>query len=162
MSSPGSVLELAHPPKLFALHASREVGVALNLLLPAGDACNRQPLARLPRLGNAPVGVDRLAIYHRLAVTAVIVLVAETLPWYLDRSDESWEEVRACPDLGPQTVLDRDGIRDIGAGRRRGHVRSAVTGSVLRVSVETVVPGSWKWHMMQRFLRRVFHRIPTG
>lgn len=107
-STSGSILELANPPKLLTLDTPWVVRVALDLLLPARHARDRQPLAWLARLGDTPVRVDGLPVDHCLAVAAVVVEIAQSLTWQLSRPHKPRQEVGSRPDLGAQSVLGRD------------------------------------------------------
>ena len=48
--------------------------------------------------------VDGLAIDDRLAVAPIIVEITHALPRHLGGPNESGQEMRASPDLGPQPV----------------------------------------------------------
>ena len=63
--------------------ALRIARLALDLLLPARQACLSQTLSWLPCFGDAPRWVDRLSIYDGAAVCSVLVDVAEALALYL-------------------------------------------------------------------------------
>jgi hypothetical protein len=83
------VFEFAHPPKLLALHATRIVWVALDLLFSASDASYGQPLSRLPGFRDTPMGIDNLTINHRLAVGSIVVKVTHSFTWYFGLANKT-------------------------------------------------------------------------
>ena len=102
------ILELANPPELLTLDTPRVVRITLDLLLPTRHARDRQPLAWLARLGDAPVRVDGLPINHCLAVAPVVVKIAQSLARQLSRPHKPRQEVSSRPNFGAQPVLGRD------------------------------------------------------
>jgi hypothetical protein len=62
------------------------------------------------------MGVDSFAIDMGLAMSPIIVKVAETLPWNLSLPDETWKELGAGPDLWSKSVPGGNRLGDDGAG----------------------------------------------
>ncbi len=94
------VLEFANTAEFLALYTPWVIGIALDLLLPAGYAGNRQSLPRFSRLGYTPVGIYRLSVNNCLTMTSIIVKVAETFTGDFGCAHESRQEVRSRPNFG--------------------------------------------------------------
>ena len=94
------ILELAESAKLLALHAFRIVGITLDLLLPASQACDGETFPRLARLSDAPMCRNLLAVDDGLAVGSVVVEVAPPFARHESLTQKTWQEVRASPDAG--------------------------------------------------------------
>jgi hypothetical protein len=158
------VLELADASKLVTLDASRVVGIALDLLLPTGDAGDCQPLPGLPGLGDAPVRVDGLSVDDAFAVAAVVVEVAEPFTRYVGRSHKSGQEVGSCPDLWTEPVLHGNDLGRHGAhGSGRQREWPGMAGPVLQVGrpafARAFLAGELRWKAVEGAAERV--DLPT-
>ena len=83
------ILELAESAELLALHAFRVVGITLDLLLTTGQTSDGETLARLARLGDAPVCRDGLAIDESLAMRAIVIEVTRAFTGHLSLTEKS-------------------------------------------------------------------------
>lgn len=141
MTASWCILELADSSKLLTLHTSREVRVALDLLLSAGYAGNGQSLPGLASLRDSPMGVNGLAVDHGFAVAAIVIKVAETLTWYLGSPHETGEKVCSCPNLRAKAILCRNALGGRCASWCWGWV---LVGCTLVLVAVVSVPVSWE------------------
>lgn len=151
------VLEFAGPTKLFALNAARVVRVTLDFLLPTRHTGNGQPLPRLPRLCDTPVGINSLPVDNGLAMATVVVEVAQALSRHLRRSHKSGEKMCPRPDPGAEPIPRRHALgrsrRGTDRGGRRGKVnrcRGGRAGSQsdrpgLMLVIDGLLPTRWSW-----------------
>jgi hypothetical protein len=73
------------------------VRVTLDLLLPARNTGDREPLPWLPGLGDSPAGVYILPIYFSLAVTTIVIEVTQAFTGHGFCPYKSWKEAISIP-----------------------------------------------------------------
>jgi hypothetical protein len=98
------IFEFTYTAKLFALNTPREIRIAFDFLLSAGQAGNGEALSRLSSFRHAPVSINAFTINYGLTVGTVIIKVAQAFAWNFFLLHKPRQKLLSGPNLRTQAV----------------------------------------------------------